>query len=174
MCASWVDGHLGIAQSSDVTVMLVTVMKLPRLWSTVGRSASSQAHMHCLRLLTASRPQWTLISRRSENLIQKSNTHWGSRLTDGWDPNHLENNVFVVTVLCKRLKTSNISFFDCPFYSIIRGQHFSLFGPNYQQRDLRLFFEQNSHQLGFVAHHIHLCFQARMSDESQLAPHPRL
>ena len=23
-------------------------------------------------------------------------------------------------------------------------------------------------------HHIHLCFQARMSDESQLAPHPRL
>ncbi len=40
--------------------------------------------------------------------------------------------------------------FDCPFYSIIRGQHFSLFGPNYQQRDLRLFFEQNSHQLGFV------------------------
>ena len=64
--------------------------------------------------------------------------------------------------------------FDCPFYSIIRGQHFSSFGPNYQQRDLRLFFEQNSHQLGFVAHHIHLCFQARMSDESQLAPHPRL
>ncbi len=31
-----------------------------------------------------------------------------------------------------------------------------------------------SHQLGFVAHHIHLCFQARMSDESQLAPPPRL
>ncbi len=28
-----------------------------------------------------------------------------------------------------------------------------------------------THQLGFVAHHIHLCFQARMSDESQLAPH---
>ena len=27
---------------------------------------------------------------------------------------------------------------------------------------------------GFVAHRIHLCFQARMSDESQLAPHPRL
>jgi hypothetical protein len=64
--------------------------------------------------------------------------------------------------------------FDCPFYNIIRGQHFSLFGPNYQQRDLRLIFQQNSHQLGFVAHHIHLCFQARMSDKSQLAPHPRL
>jgi len=42
------------------------------------------------------------------------------------------------------------------------GCHIS--SPNYQQRDLRLFFEQNSHQLGFVAHHIHLCFQARMSD----------
>jgi len=60
--------------------------------------------------------------------------------------------------------------FDCPFYSLVTGQHFSLFGPNYQQRDLRLFFEQNSHQLGFVAHHIHLCFQARMPGESQLAP----
>ena len=66
--------------------------------------------------------------------------------------------------------------FDCPIYSIIRGQHqyFSLFGPNYQQRNIRLFFEQNAHQLDFVAHHIHLCFQARMSDESHLAPHPRL
>ena len=68
--------------------------------------------------------------------------------------------------------------FDCPFYSIIRGQHFSLFGPNYQQRDIRLFFAQNALQLGFVAHHIHLCFQAGMSDESPslgceyLAPHP--
>jgi hypothetical protein len=29
-------------------------------------------------------------------------------------------------------------------------------------------------QLVMVAHHMHLCFQARMSDESQLAPHPRL
>ena len=29
-------------------------------------------------------------------------------------------------------------------------------------------------QLGFVAHRVHLCSQARMSDESQLAPHPRL
>ena len=63
--------------------------------------------------------------------------------------------------------------FDYPFYSIIGGQ-FLLFGPNYQQRDIRLLFEQNSHQLGFVAHHIHLCFQARMSDESLLAAHPRL
>ena len=47
----------------------------------------------------------------------------------------------------------------------------TLFGPNYQQRDIRLFSEQNSHQLDFVAHHIQLCFQARMSDESLLAPH---
>ena len=39
---------------------------------------------------------------------------------------------------------------------------------------LSAFFEQNSHELGFAAHHIHLCSQARMSDESQLAPHPRL
>ena len=29
--------------------------------------------------------------------------------------------------------------FECPLYSIIRGQHFSLFGPNHQQRDIRLF-----------------------------------
>ncbi len=43
--------------------------------------------------------------------------------------------------------------FDCPFNSIIRGQHFSLFGPNYQQQDIRLFVEQNSHHLGFVAPH---------------------
>ena len=39
-------------------------------------------------------------------------------------------------------------------------------GQNYQQRDFRLVFEQNSHQLGVDAHHIHLCFQARMSDQS--------
>ncbi len=55
---------------------------------------------------------------------------------------------------------------------LIRGKHFLLFGPNYQRRDIRLF-EQNSHQLAFVAHHIHLCFQARVYDESQLAPNPR-
>jgi len=62
----------------------------------------------------------------------------------------------------------------CCVLNIIRGQHFSLFGPNYQQRDLRLFFEQNPHQVGFVAHHIHLCFQPGCLDESQLAPHARL
>ena len=63
---------------------------------------------------------------------------------------------------------------DCHFYGIIREQHFSLFGPNYQQRDIGLSFEQNARQLGFVTHHIHLCFQARMSNESHLAPHPRM
>ncbi len=35
-------------------------------------------------------------------------------------------------------------------------------------------FKQNAHQLGFVAHHVHLSFQAKMSDEPQLAPYPRL
>ena len=30
------------------------------------------------------------------------------------------------------------------------------------------------HWLAFVAHHIHLCLPGRMSDESQLAPQPRL
>ena len=68
--------------------------------------------------------------------------------------------------------------FDCSFYSIIRGQHFSLFGGASHQRDIRLFFEQNSGQLGLVARHIDLCFQARkqhtQSDESQLAPYPGL
>jgi len=29
-------------------------------------------------------------------------------------------------------------------------------------------------QFDLVTHYIHLCFQARMSDESQMAPHPRL
>lgn len=64
--------------------------------------------------------------------------------------------------------------FDCPFYSIIRGQHFALFSPNFHQRDIRLFFEANNDQLHLVARHIHLCFQARMSDESHLAPYPGL
>ncbi len=36
----------------------------------------------------------------------------------------------------------------------------------YRQRDVRLFFEQNTHQLDFVAHHA--------SPVLLLAPHPRL
>ncbi len=50
----------------------------------------------------------------------------------------------------------------------------SLFGPNYQQWEARLLFKQNSHQLHFVAHRIHLCLQASIPDQSQLAPHSRL
>ena len=46
--------------------------------------------------------------------------------------------------------------------------------PTHNTYHIHLWYLQNSHQLGFVAHHIHLCFQDRMSDESQLAPHPRL
>ncbi len=46
--------------------------------------------------------------------------------------------------------------------------------PTHNTYHIHLWYLQNSHQLGFVAHHIHLCFQDRMSDASQLAPHPRL
>ena len=46
--------------------------------------------------------------------------------------------------------------------------------PTHTTYHIHLLYLQKSHQLGFVAHHIHLCFQARMSDESQLAPHHRL
>ncbi len=38
---------------------------------------------------------------------------------------------------------------------------------------LGLIFERNSHQLDFVAPHMHMCFQARMADESQMAPTPQ-
>ncbi len=40
---------------------------------------------------------------------------------------------------CKCTPEHHQILFDCPFYSIIRGQHFSLFGPNYQQRTLGSF-----------------------------------
>ena len=39
---------------------------------------------------------------------------------------------------------------------------------------IRLFLERNAAQMSCVAQYIHLCFQARMSDESHLAPHPGL
>ena len=52
--------------------------------------------------------------------------------------------------------------FDRPFYSVIRGQHFSLFGSAFHQRDIRLLFEANTDQLPLVARHIHLCFQAEV------------
>ncbi len=71
-------------------------------------------------------------------------------------------------------KMSNISFLTALFTASLEVSTFRyLAQTNYQQRDIRLFVQQNSHQLGIVAHHIHLCFQAKMSGESQLAPHPR-
>ena len=62
--------------------------------------------------------------------------------------------------------------FDCPFYSGIWQQHTALFGSD--QGSIRLFLERNADQTPLVAHYIHLCFQARMSDESHLAPQPGL
>ena len=62
--------------------------------------------------------------------------------------------------------------FDCPLYPGIRQQHTILFGPD--QGSIRLFLERNADQIPLVAHYIHLCFQARMSDESHLAPQPGL
>ena len=56
----------------------------------------------------------------------------------------------------------------CPLYTGIRQQHKVLFGPD--QRSVRLVLERNADQMPLVAHHIHLCFHARMSDESHLAP----
>ena len=38
-------------------------------------------------------------------------------------------------------------------------------------RTFRLSFEQNAHQFGFVAHHIHLCFQATCGSTPQTVRH---
>ncbi|DBA66314.1 TPA: hypothetical protein ACH3X2_002563 [Trebouxia sp. C0005] len=46
--------------------------------------------------------------------------------------------------------------------------------PQGKSGSFRLFLERNADQMSLVAHYIHLCFQARMSDESHLAPHPGL
>ena len=62
--------------------------------------------------------------------------------------------------------------FDCPLYLGIRQQHTVLFGSD--QGSIRLFLEHNADQTPLVAHYPHLCFQARMSDESHLAPQPGL
>ena len=79
---------------------------------------------------------------------------------------------------CGSVEDEQHFLFDCPFYSIIRGQHYSLFCRASQQRDIRLFLEQNSDNIGLVAKHLHVCFQARkqhvQSDEPQLAPYPGL
>ena len=79
---------------------------------------------------------------------------------------------------CGAVEDEQHFLFDCPFYSIIRGQHFSLFEPALQHRDIRLFFEQNWDNMGLVARHLHVCFQARkhhvQSDGPELAPYPGL
>ena len=62
--------------------------------------------------------------------------------------------------------------FDWPLYSGIWQQHTVLFGSD--QGSIRLFLEHNADQTHLVAHYIHLCFQARMSNESHLAPQPGL
>ena len=62
--------------------------------------------------------------------------------------------------------------FDCPLYKTIREQYAFLFGQD--QGSIRLFLERNADQMSSFAQYIHLCFQARMSDESHLAPQPGL
>ena len=61
---------------------------------------------------------------------------------------------------------------DCPLYNAIRERHTVLLGS--VQGSIRLFLERNVNQMSLVAHYIHLCFQARISDESYLAPYPGL
>ena len=60
--------------------------------------------------------------------------------------------------------------FECPHHTgiNIRQQHTALFGSD--QGSIRLFLERNADQMPLVTHYIHLCFHARMSDESHLAP----
>ena len=62
--------------------------------------------------------------------------------------------------------------FDCPVYTGITEQYTFLFG--HDQGSLRLFLERNADQMPCVARYIHLCFHARMSDESHPARHPGL
>ena len=50
----------------------------------------------------------------------------------------------------------------------------SAFGSAFHQRDIPLLIDPNFDQLPLVARHIYLCFQARKSDESHLAPYPGL
>ena len=46
--------------------------------------------------------------------------------------------------------------------------------PNITAADLLHSIQELCSDIWSVTHHIHLCFHARMSDESQLAPQPRL
>ena len=62
--------------------------------------------------------------------------------------------------------------FDCPLNRGTREQHAVLFGSD--QGSIRFFLEENADQMSLIAQYIHLCFQARQSDESHLAPQPGL
>ena len=62
--------------------------------------------------------------------------------------------------------------FDCPLYTAMREQHSFLFG--HDHGSIRLILERNADQMPSVACYINLCFHARMSNESRLAPHCRL
>ena len=59
-------------------------------------------------------------------------------------------------------------------YSLVRmvcQSCFLLPDPNYQLQNTSLNLVQVFDQLAFAAHQNHLCVQARMSGQSQLAPH---
>ena len=62
--------------------------------------------------------------------------------------------------------------FERPLYRAVRGQQAVLFRSD--QGSVRLVLERNADQMSLVAHHIHMCFQARKSNESHLAHHPEL
>ena len=59
-------------------------------------------------------------------------------------------------------------------YTGIREQYSFLFGHDQLEGSIRLFLDRNADQMPRVARYFHLCFHARMSDESRLAPHPGL
>ena len=56
--------------------------------------------------------------------------------------------------------------FDCPLFKQIRDQHEAF----WYHGSIRLFLQRNAAQMSSVAQYTHLCSQARMSDESHLAP----
>ena len=62
--------------------------------------------------------------------------------------------------------------FDCPLNTVIQEQHSFLFG--HDQSSICLFLEDKTDQMPSDARYIHLCFHARMCNESHLAPHPGL
>lgn len=58
--------------------------------------------------------------------------------------------------------------FVCPFYTAIREQH------SFLSDGICLFLERNADQMSGAARYIHVCFHARMCNESHLAAHPEL